>query len=469
MTLLSVQGLCLEASGQQLVRDVSFAVEAGETLALLGRSGTGKTLCALSILGLLPNNITRASGRIFLDGIETTMAPPSTLQMLRGRVAGMVFQEPMSSLNPLMRAGAQVAEAATLHGSPVDVLKLLREAGLTEPERIYESYPHALSGGERQRVMIAMALANNPKLLIADEPTTALDAPLARQILDTLAAAQAARGLAVLLITHDAAQAKRYAKRVIFMENARVLQTAPASQPLPIAPTPVSPAAEILLDAANISVEFPTRRGKVAAIRDVSFIIRQGETLGVIGPSGSGKSSLALAVMQLIAYKGTFTFQGVELGRLSAPKLRALRREFQIAFQDPASSLAPRMTVAEIIGEGLTIHAPELSPTQRRQKILATMRETGLPETMSTRYPHECSGGERQRIAIARGLILRPKLLVLDEPTSALDATTQAELLTLLRDLQTRHGMAYLLISHDEAVIRALAHHVIELKKELLF
>jgi microcin C transport system ATP-binding protein len=468
MTLLSVENLCLEAAGKPLVRDVSFTVEAGETLALLGRSGAGKTLCALSILGLLPTGITRASGRIFLDGVETTAASQRTLQNLRGRNAGIIFQEPMSSLNPLMRAGAQVAEAATLHGrrsARTDVLKLLLEARLTEPDRIFDSYPHALSGGERQRVMIAMALANNPKLLIADEPTTALDAPLANQILDVLAAAQATRGLAVLLITHDEAQARRHARRVIFMEHGCVPHTAPAVSPLPLAPPPLPREAEIMLEAKHITVEFRQRRGRVRALSDISFTIRQGETLGIIGPSGSGKSSLALALLQLTPYEGAFRFQGIELGRISTPKLRALRREFQIVFQDPASSLAPRMTVAEIIGEGLTIHAPSMSSSQKHASILAAMRETGLDETIAARYPHESSGGERQRIAIARGLILRPKLLVLDEPTSALDAQTQADLLTLLCDLQVRHGIAYLLISHDPAVIGALAHRVVSLKE----
>ncbi len=472
MTLLSVEALCLEAGGRELVRDVSFAVEVGETLAIQGRSGSGKTLCALSILGLLPAGVTRKSGRVLLNGVETTTASPERLRSLRGRVAGMIFQEPMASLNPIRRAGAQVAEAAALHGKRVrraDVLALLCEAGFTDPEQIFEAYPHALSGGERQRVMIAMALANDPKLLIADEPTTALDAPLASQIMEVLAAAQKARGLAVLLITHDDALASRYAKRVMQMHHGSEVERGTG---MLLSAPPVAERAGVLLKAENISVKLPSRgwrRQEEAVLRDLCFVLRQGETLGVIGPSGSGKSTLALAILQLIRYDGAFYFEGVELGKRSRAKLRALRREFQIVFQDPASSLAPRLTAADIIGEGLNIHAPTLSPAERQAKILSAMRETGLPVAAASRYPHEFSGGERQRIAIARALILRPKLLVLDEPTSALDAQTQAELLSLLRDLQARHGMAYVLISHDPLVIGALAHRVIKLEARTSF
>jgi len=492
MTLLSVQNLSLSASRKPLVDNISFNVAPGETLAIVGESGSGKTLSALSVLDLLPPGITRDSGQIRLDGCDITAATPAQKQRLRGGIAGMIFQEPMSSLNPLQRIGKQIAEAMLLHGKfskstlRARVLELLHEVGLSDAEHRMDDYPHLLSGGQRQRVMIAIALANNPKLLIADEPTTALDVTLEKQILDLIAREQKARGLGVLLITHDLGLVRRYADRVLVMDQGKAIETNATAQLFAsprhpqtqrllaarnFAPPPPLSNAPVLLEASNLSVKFPVLRGafrrkvaEIAAVDDISFNLRAGETLGLVGESGSGKSTIGLLLLRLIRFEGKVVFDGHDLRRLSKSALNVLRADLQIVFQDPYGSLAPRLTVADIISEGLALHEKHLTCAARAARVALALTEVGLPPDAADRYPHEFSGGQRQRIAIARALILQPKILVLDEPTSALDVTVQAEILELLRSLQARHGIAYLFISHDLAVIRALAHRIIVLQ-----
>jgi microcin C transport system ATP-binding protein len=492
VSFCTVENLTLKAGAKTLVHDLSFSVSAGETLAIVGESGSGKTLSALSVLNLLPPGITRAGGSVRLDGQDMLSATRAQLQDIRGGKAGIIFQEPMSSLNPLQRVGKQVAEAMTLHGKMPRaalrrrVLALLDEVGLNDPQRIMESYPHLLSGGQRQRIMIAIALANNPQLLIADEPTTALDVTLEKQILDLIAAEQKSRGLGVLLITHDLSLVRRYATRVLVMDQGREIERASTAALFEnpqhaqtkkllnarnLEPAPRMAATPVILSAENLQVKFPILRGAlrrkigdVAAVDDVSFTLHESETLGLVGESGSGKTTIGLLLLRLIGFQGQVLLGGENLAQLSRTKLRAARSKIQIVFQDPYGSLAPRLTVADIVAEGLAIHAKNLSRAERDAKVLAALREVGLPADAANRYPNEFSGGQRQRIAIARALILQPRVLVLDEPTSALDVTVQAEILDLLRALQQRHGIAYLFISHDLGVIRALAHRIIVLK-----
>jgi microcin C transport system ATP-binding protein len=491
MTLLTVDHLTLTAGAKTLVDDISFTVAAGETLAIVGESGSGKTLSALNVLNLLPPGIARQAGTVTLDGTDITTASPASLQKIRGGAAGMIFQEPMSSLNPLQRIGKQIAEAITLHEKlpraaiRARVLTLLREVGLSDAERRMDDYPHLLSGGQRQRVCIAIALANNPKLLIADEPTTALDVTLEKQILDLIAREQKARGLGVLLITHDLSLVRRYASRVLVMDQGRAIETGPTAaifanptRPQTIRllaarnfdPPPPANDAPVILEASHLNVRFPILRGilrrkigEIAAVDDVSLTLRRGETLGLVGESGSGKSTISLLLLRLIAFQGSVLLDGQDLAKLSKRQLRAIRARLQIVFQDPYGSLAPRLTVRDIVGEGLSVHARNLDRDTRNARVAAVLREVGLPADAADRYPHEFSGGQRQRIAIARALILQPAILVLDEPTSALDVTVQAEILLLLRALQQRHGIAYLFISHDLNVIRALSHKIMVL------
>ncbi|HTR18134.1 MAG TPA: dipeptide ABC transporter ATP-binding protein [Acetobacteraceae bacterium] len=490
MTLLTINDLCVGFGPNQVLHDVSLTLERGETLALVGESGSGKSLTALSVLRLLPTGAA-TSGRVVLDGVDMAGADAATLQRMRGGVAGMVFQEPMTSLNPLHRIGKQVGEAMALHGNaptPERIAALLERCGFPDAASRLGALPHQLSGGQRQRVMIAMALANDPALLIADEPTTALDVTIQAQILALLARERQARGLAMLLVTHDLGIVRRYADRVAVMQAGRIVEMgqtraifgAPrhpytrmllAAEPGG-APGPLPVEAPEVIAARDLRVVFPGRRGLfrrgaegVRAVDGVSLQVREGETLGLVGESGSGKSTIGLALLGLLAATGERRFEGQDLATLDRRALRRLRARMQIVFQDPHSSLSPRMSVGGIVAEGLAVHEPHLDAAARRARVAAALREVGLPEDAADRYPHEFSGGQRQRIAIARAIVLQPRFLVLDEPTSALDRSVQAQIVDLLRTLQARHGLAYLFISHDLAVVRALAHRVMVLRQ----
>ena len=487
--MLHVEHLTVSFAGRRVVDDVSFDLNRGETLALVGESGSGKSLTALSLLGLLPANAVR-SGAIVLDGTDMVTAGPDELRRVRGGMAGMVFQEPMTSLNPLHRIGRQVAEAIALHGrapSRAVVAALLNRVGFPDAEARLDAFPHQISGGQRQRVMIAMALANDPALLIADEPTTALDVTIQAGILDLLAREKRARGLALLLISHDLNVVRRVADRVCVMKDGRIVETGrvadvfddpqhPYTRMLIAAepsgqPGPVPDAAKVVSEAQDLRVHFPIRRGllrrvvgQVRAVDGVSLRIRAGETVGLVGESGSGKSIIGLALLRMQASTGRVLFEGTDITTLPQSRLRPLRRRMQVVFQDPYGSLSPRMSMGGIVAEGLQVHEPGLSRSEREQRVAAALHEVGLPADAAGRYPHEFSGGQRQRVAIARAIILQPRLLVLDEPTSALDRSVQAQIVDLLRTLQSRHGLAYLFISHDLAVVRALAHRVVVLR-----
>jgi microcin C transport system ATP-binding protein len=489
MSLLSVENLAVAFRGSRVVEGVSFRVEAGETVALVGESGSGKSVTALSILRLLSATGSNPEGRITLDGTEVLAAREEELRRLRGGVAGMVFQEPMTSLNPLHTIGRQVGEAITLHrplrGAALraEVIEKLRRAGLPNAEERLGAYPHQLSGGQRQRVMIAAALANDPKLLIADEPTTALDVTIQAQILELLADLKRRLSMAMLLITHDLTIVKRHADRVVVMKDGRVVEqgevarvfAAPehpytrmllATEPRG-RPAPVPADAAELLRAEDVRVHFPIRRGLlrrtvgyVKAVDGVRLSVREGETLGLVGESGSGKTTLGFALLRLEGSEGAIRFEGRDIQGLSRAALRPLRARMQIVFQDPYGALSPRMSAGEIVGEGLTVHAPSLPPAERAARVAEALAEVGLDPAMAERYPHEFSGGQRQRIAIARALVLKPRLVVLDEPTSALDVSVQAQVVELLRELQARHRLAYIFISHDLRVVRAMAHRI---------
>ena len=491
--VLAVENLQVAFRGAPVVHGVSFDVRPGETVALVGESGSGKSVTALSCLRLLTVGGSNPSGRVRLDGAEVLSAKEGELRRLRGGVAGMVFQEPMTSLNPLHSIGRQVAEAITLHrplrgaGLQEEVRRLLRRAGLAALESRLDAFPHQLSGGQRQRVMIAVALANDPKLLIADEPTTALDVTVQAQILDLLDQLKRESGMAMLLITHDLGIVRHHADRVVVMQNGVAVEQGetasviadprhPYTRMLLNAqphggPAPVAARARMVLDARDIRVRFPVRRGlmrrvvsEVRAVDGVSLAIRRGETLGVVGESGSGKTTLGLTVLQLERGEGSVRLEGERIDGLGRRALQPLRRSMQVVFQDPFGSLSPRMTVADIVAEGLAVHEPALSRAEREARVADVLREVGLDPGSAHRYPHEFSGGQRQRISIARALVLRPKLVVLDEPTSALDVSVQAQVVELLRELQARHGLAYLFISHDLRVVRAMAHRILVMK-----
>ena len=493
MSLLSVENLSVAFGGRRVVRDVSFTIQPGETVALVGESGSGKSVTALSLLRLLPVGGVHPAGRVVLDGVDVLSASEASLRALRGEKAGMVFQEPMTSLNPLHSIGRQVAEAITLHrplsGAALreQVLELLHSVGLPNAAARLNAYPHQLSGGQRQRVMIAAALANRPKLLIADEPTTALDVTIQAQILELLADLKRRLSMAMLLITHDLSIVRRHADRVVVMKDGEAVEQGPVARIFAAPahpytrmllateprgrPAPVPAGAPVVMEAEDVRVHFPIRRGvlrrtvgHVRAVDGVSIRLREGETLGLVGESGSGKTTLGLALLRLEGSRGAIRFEGRDIQGLSGGRLRPLRRAMQIVFQDPYGSLSPRMTAGEIIGEGLEVHEPGLARPGREKRVAQALEEVGLTPAMADRYPHEFSGGQRQRIAIARALVLKPRLVVLDEPTSALDVSVQAQVVELLRELQARHRLAYLFISHDLRVVRALAHRIIVLK-----
>ncbi len=490
--ILDVENLSVAFRGRTVVEGVSFQVHRGRTLALVGESGSGKSVTALSCLRLLGPGGSNPAGRITLDGTDVLTAEGEALRRLRGGVAGMVFQEPMTSLNPLHSVGRQVAEAVTLHrpmaGAALDarVIELLTRAGFPKAADRLGAFPHQLSGGQRQRVMIAAALANDPALLIADEPTTALDVTIQAQILELLRDLKQRLSMALLLITHDLQIVRRHADDVVVMRHGKAVEAGPVAQvfdnprhdytKMLLAteprgrPQPVQSAAPEILRGEGIKVHFPIKRGilrrtvaTVKAVDGVSVSIREGETLGLVGESGSGKTTLGLAMLRLETSEGPIRFEGKDIQGLDRGALRPLRRRMQIVFQDPYGSLSPRMTVGEIVGEGLRVHEA-LSATEQAARVAEALREVNLDPSMIERYPHEFSGGQRQRIAIARALVLKPRLVVLDEPTSALDVSVQAQVVELLRDLQARHRLAYLFISHDLRVVRALAHRIVVLK-----
>ena len=481
-------------SAVDAVKGVSFNVAKGEIVALVGESGSGKTVSALSILKLLPYPaVHHPTGEILFGGQDLLKAPGSVMRDIRGQKISIIFQEPMTSLNPLHTIRKQVGEIMKVHQGLDDatsrerVLELLRKVGLAEPEKRLNAYPHQLSGGQRQRVMIAMALANEPDLLIADEPTTALDVTIQAQILDLLKALQRESGMAMLLITHDLGVVRHMADRVYVMNAGKIVEegkTADVFQRPQHSytrhlmsaepkgrPPEARPGSPIVLEADDIKVWFPIKKGMfrrtvdhIKAVDGLSLKLRAGETLAVVGESGSGKTTLGLALLRLISSRGRIAYVGNRIDQLNSRAMRPLRKEMQVVFQDPYGSLSPRLSVGQIIEEGLTIQKPSMGPDERRARVGAALTEVGLEPDGQDRYPHEFSGGQRQRIAIARAMVLEPKFVLLDEPTSALDMSVQAQIVDLLRDLQKRHDLAYLFISHDLKVVRALSNYVVVLK-----
>ena len=496
--LLSVRDLSVAFSQggrtSLAVDHVSFDIARGETLALVGESGSGKSVSALSVLKLLPYPpASHPSGEILFGGKDLMTLQERELRQVRGNKVTMIFQEPMTSLNPLHTIEQQIAEVLKLHRGMGDsqarkrTLDLLNEVGIREPEKRLSAYPHQLSGGQRQRVMIAMALANEPQLLIADEPTTALDVTVQAQILELLETLKVKNGMSMLFITHDLGIVRKIADRVCVMTKGKVVETgttediftdpqhAYTRHLLAAEPKGRPPAADAtarpVIHGEDIKVWFPIRQGffrkvvdHVKAVDGIDVTLRQGQTLGIVGESGSGKTTLGLALARMISSTGKISFDGRDIGGLSFNEMRPLRRELQIVFQDPYGSLSPRMSVAEIIEEGLKIHEPLLTADERDQRVVDVLGEVDLDPATRFRYPHEFSGGQRQRIAIARAMILKPRFVMLDEPTSALDMSVQAQVVDLLRDLQARHNLAYLFISHDLKVVRALANDVIVMR-----
>ncbi|MCD8562973.1 MAG: ABC transporter ATP-binding protein [Alphaproteobacteria bacterium] len=497
--LLEVQnlgvGFHMPGKDFEAVKAASFTIDKGETLALVGESGSGKSVSALSIMKLLsyPKAFHTPGSSIKFCGEELINKPESAMRSIRGRRIGMIFQEPLTALNPLHTIERQIGEVLSLHqgmgkdAARARILELLDLVGLPQLKTRLNAYPHELSGGQRQRVMIAMALANNPELLIADEPTTALDVTVQAQILELLDDLKKRLGMALLLITHDLSIVNKMADHVCVMKHGEIVEQGPArdvfakpSHPYTQtllssvpkgAPVKADPEAQTLLSAQHMTVHFPKAKdffGRVTdvvrAVEDVSLTLRQGHTLGVVGESGSGKSTLGLALLRLVASKGDIVFDTKNISALDRKALRPLRADMQIVFQDPFGSLSPRMSVSDIIGEGLSVHAPNLKPSEREARVIQALTEVRMDPEIRHRYPHEFSGGQRQRIAIARALVLKPRFIVLDEPTSALDVSVQAEIVALLKDLQERHGLSYLFISHDLRVVRALAHDLIVMK-----
>ncbi|MBK3742246.1 ABC transporter ATP-binding protein [Paraburkholderia nemoris] len=492
--LLELDHLHVTFGDTVAVNDVTLAIQRGERVALVGESGSGKSVTALSILRLLSD--AQVSGSIRFDGQDLLAKSEREMRGMRGSDIAMIFQEPMTALNPLYTVGDQIAETIVVHDGVTAnearkrAVALLGRTGIAEPGKRVNSYPHQLSGGQRQRAMIAMALACRPRLLLADEPTTALDVTIRAQIVELLLELQRdeaeKRGMAVLLITHDLNLVRHFAQRIAVMEQGVLVESGSVEQVFesPQHPytqrllasrpqrtvVPVLPISPVLLEARDVSVDFKTklpglsgwfRSGHFRAVADANVSVRQGETLGIVGESGSGKSTLAMALLGLQrTVHGEIEFQGRALGSYRGAEQTALRSNMQVVFQDPFSSLSPRQTIERIVGEGLALHRPEMSQQARRDKVVSVLREVGLDRTVLYRYPHEFSGGQRQRIAIARALVLEPRILILDEPTSALDVSIQQQVLKLLAGLQQKYNLGFVFISHDLAVIGAMAHRV---------
>ena len=497
MALLEVENLQTHfrtPSGiNRAVDGVSFHVNEGETLAIVGESGCGKSITALAVIGLLRRPLSIAAGVIRFDGREIQRLPAAEQRALRGNRIAMIFQEPMTALNPVSPVGRQIAEMFVLHKGKSWreanqlAVEALANVRVPAPERRVKDYPHQLSGGMRQRVMIAIALACDPDLLIADEPTTALDVTIQAQILDLLADLQKRFGMAIVLITHDLGVVKHVADRVVVMRRGEVVEqgsrediferpTADYTKMLLEAEphgvkAPPADDAPIMLEGRNVVVDFNIGGGFLfrgtktfRAVDNVSLTLRQGQTIGVVGESGSGKSTLGRALLRLLASDGRYRFESTDISLLDRSQMRPYRRQMQLVFQDPYGSLSPRQTVGEIITEGLYVHEPQLTKADRDKRAIAALLEVGLDPAARNRYPHEFSGGQRQRIAIARSIILKPKVIVLDEPTSALDRSVQLQVIELLRDLQAKHGLSYVFISHDLSVVRAMSDHVVVMK-----
>lgn len=491
--ILEYQNLSIRfGDADNAVSQISFDILPGETVALVGESGSGKSITALSSVGLLPKSA-HVSGSVKFQGTELIGADEKTLRQVRGNDISFIFQEPMTSLNPLHTIEKQISESLALHQgvrssqAQPRIIELLTKVGIRDPETRLNDYPHQLSGGQRQRVMIAIALANGPELLVADEPTTALDVTIQAQILELLAEIQKTEGMSMLFITHDLGVVRKIADRVFVMKDGKIVEAGPtkiifdtpqhnytkmllSAEPTG-QPDPVLENAKEVIHTENLKVWFPIKRGflrktvgHIKAVNDATVSVRAGETLGIVGESGSGKTTLALAIMRLIQSDGKIVFMGDRIDELHGKKLQPLRRNFQMVFQDPFGSLSPRMNVEQIVSEGLGVHALDANKNHR-QMVLDILAEVGLSPDTIDRYPHEFSGGQRQRIAIARAMILKPKVVVLDEPTSALDMTVQVQIVDLLRHLQKKYKLAYLFISHDLRVVRALSHKVIVMRQ----
>ncbi|CAI8819284.1 ABC transporter ATP-binding protein [Pseudomonas chlororaphis] len=488
--LIEIRNLNVAFGDQKVVRDLCLDIRPGECLALVGESGSGKSVTAHSILQLLPDCDTQSSGSIRYRGQELLGADTRTLQKLRGDRIAMIFQEPMTSLNPLHSIEKQIGETLLLHkglggkAAQARILELLQLVGIQKPEERLKAYPHQLSGGQRQRVMIAMALACEPELLIADEPTTALDVTVQRKILLLLKSLQQRLGMSLLLISHDLNLVRSIAQRVCVMKAGQIVEQAACET---LFSAPQHPYSRVLLNAEpegealprderevvlqvdDLNVQFQIggglfrRKQYLRAVDGISLSLQRGKTLGIVGESGSGKSTLGQAILRLLDSEGSIRFQGEALDGLNQKQLRPWRKQMQVVFQDPFGSLSPRMSVQQIISEGLEVHS-QSTAQQCEQQVIQALEEVGLDPASRHRYPHEFSGGQRQRIAIARALVLKPALILLDEPTSALDRTVQKQVVALLRQLQERHGLTYLFISHDLAVVRALAHDMIVIK-----
>jgi microcin C transport system ATP-binding protein len=479
----------------EAVCGVSFGIDKSENVAIVGESGSGKSVTALSLLKLHDErHVDYPGGRIIYNNRDLMLASEAEMRDIRGKDISMIFQEPMTSLNPVYPVGVQIQETLILHkkmdrlAARKVAIDLLDRVGIREPQQKVDSFPHMLSGGQRQRAMIAMALACDPVLLIADEPTTALDVTVQQQILDLLKDLQKDTGMSVLLITHDLHLVRRFADRVCVMHEGKIVEQASSSelfkQPrheytqylLDSEPetriAEIVPTDQTVIKADAIRVYFPIRKGffkrkvdEVRAVDDIDIELRLGETLGIVGESGSGKTTLGMALLRMVDSTGQIRFRDHQISDYREKQMRPLRRFFQIVFQDPFSSLSPRMTVEQIVGEGLKLHYPELSKTQRYDRIISTLKEVGLDEGALWRYPHEFSGGQRQRIAVARTVILEPDVILLDEPTSALDVSVQKQVLGLLSELQVKHQLSYLFISHDLRVVRAMSHRIVVMRE----